>query len=44
MSNLRKKLGLSANGEERIRNVRGSGYAYLGELGAMYSADAEDIA
>jgi DNA-binding response OmpR family regulator len=33
VSNLRKKLGLSAGGEERIRNVRGSGYMYLGELG-----------
>jgi two-component system response regulator CpxR len=44
MSNLRKKLGLSASGEERIRNVRGSGYAYLGELGAISSADAEDPA
>jgi DNA-binding response OmpR family regulator len=34
VSNLRKKLGLSASGEERIRNVRGSGYMYLGELGS----------
>ncbi|MGA7155726.1 MAG: response regulator transcription factor [Acidobacteriaceae bacterium] len=32
MSNLRRKLGVSATGEERIRNVRGAGYAYLGEL------------
>jgi two-component system response regulator CpxR len=32
VSNLRKKLGLSASGEERIRNVRGSGYMYLGEI------------
>ena len=44
MSNLRKKLGLSASGEERIRNVRGSGYAYLGELGVTSSAAAEDPA
>jgi two-component system response regulator CpxR len=32
MSNLRRKLGVSAAGEERIRNVRGVGYTYLGEL------------
>ena len=44
MSNLRKKLGLSASGEERIRNVRGSGYSYLGELGVGSLADAEDPA
>jgi DNA-binding response OmpR family regulator len=44
MSNLRKKLGLSASGEERIRNVRGSGYTYLGELGVVSSADAKDVA
>jgi len=41
VSNLRKKLGLSASGEERIRNVRGSGYTYLGELGAAPSPEAE---
>jgi two-component system, OmpR family, response regulator CpxR len=32
MSNLRRKLGPQANGDERIRNVRGAGYIYLGEL------------
>jgi two-component system response regulator CpxR len=31
ISNLRKKLGLCAGGDERIQNVRGSGYAYTGE-------------
>jgi DNA-binding response OmpR family regulator len=44
MSNLRKKLGLSASGEERIRNVRGSGYTYLGELGTVPLPDAEEHA
>jgi two-component system response regulator CpxR len=39
VSNLRKKLGLSAGGEERIRNVRGSGYTYLGEVGAVVDAE-----
>ncbi len=42
MSNLRKKLGPSASGEERIRNVRGSGYTYLAELGVASSGDGED--
>ena len=32
VSNLRKKLGPLANGVERIRSVRGSGYMYAGEL------------
>jgi DNA-binding winged helix-turn-helix (wHTH) protein len=32
MSNLRRKLGATAAGDERIRNVRGSGYMYLGQL------------
>ena len=32
MSNLRRKLGTTAAGEERIRNVRGAGYMYLGEV------------
>jgi DNA-binding response OmpR family regulator len=31
ISNLRKKLGNQAGSEERIRNVRGTGYVYLGE-------------
>jgi two-component system response regulator CpxR len=44
MSNLRKELGHSASGEERIRNVRGSGYTYLGELGFVPSTEAEDSA
>ncbi len=44
MSNLRKKLGLSVTGEERIRNVRGSGYTYLAELEVASSVDAEDPA
>ena len=39
MSNLRRKLGVSATGEERIRNVRGAGYAYLGELRTLAQAD-----
>jgi DNA-binding response OmpR family regulator len=34
MSNLRRKLGMTAGGEERIRNVRGAGYVYLGEAQA----------
>jgi DNA-binding response OmpR family regulator len=41
MSNLRKKLGLSASGEERIRNVRGSGYTYLGELAVASSVHGD---
>ena len=32
VSNLRKKLGPLAEGVERIRSVRGSGYVYAGEL------------
>jgi DNA-binding response OmpR family regulator len=32
MSNLRRKLGVSPVGEDRIRNVRGAGYLYLGQL------------
>jgi DNA-binding response OmpR family regulator len=32
VSNLRKKLGPQADGSERIRSVRGSGYMYAGEL------------
>jgi two-component system response regulator CpxR len=35
MSNLRRKLGQSPNGEDRIRNVRGVGYTYLGESCAV---------
>jgi len=31
VSNLRKKLGPAANGVERIRSVRGSGYVFVGE-------------
>ena len=44
VSNLRKKLGLSASGEERIRNVRGSGYMYLGELVVAVVDDVEEPA
>jgi len=33
VSNLRRKLGPTSGGAERIRNVRGAGYMYLGELG-----------
>ena len=36
MSNLRRKLGTST-GEDRIRNVRGAGYVYLGELRTLTS-------
>jgi DNA-binding response OmpR family regulator len=32
VSNLRKKLGTHLGGVERIRNVRGAGYIYAGEL------------
>jgi two-component system, OmpR family, response regulator CpxR len=32
ISNLRKKLGNHVGGIERIRNVRGTGYAYTGEF------------
>jgi DNA-binding response OmpR family regulator len=32
MSNLRRKLGPAPTGEDRIRNIRGTGYTYLGEL------------
>jgi two-component system, OmpR family, response regulator CpxR len=32
VSNLRKKLGPRAGNSERIRNVRGAGYAYTGEI------------
>ena len=31
VSNLRKKLGPAANGVERIRSVRGSGYVFVGK-------------
>jgi two-component system, OmpR family, response regulator CpxR len=31
ISNLRKKLGATAGKRERIRNVRGTGYVYLGD-------------
>jgi len=30
MSNLRKKLGATTGGRERIRNLRGTGYVYVG--------------
>jgi DNA-binding response OmpR family regulator len=33
ISNLRKKLGSQVNGVERIRNIRGTGYCYTGEIG-----------
>jgi two-component system response regulator CpxR len=33
ISNLRKKLGTHLGGLERIRNVRGTGYVYTGEIG-----------
>jgi DNA-binding response OmpR family regulator len=39
MSNLRRKLGVSATGEDRIRNVRGVGYMYLGELRATHAEE-----
>jgi two-component system, OmpR family, response regulator CpxR len=32
ISNLRKKLGSQVGGVERIRNVRGAGYVYIGEI------------
>jgi two-component system, OmpR family, response regulator CpxR len=32
ISNLRRKLGRHVNGIERIRNVRGTGYGYTGDL------------
>jgi two-component system, OmpR family, response regulator CpxR len=32
VSNLRKKLGNEVGGVERIRNIRGTGYAYTGEI------------
>jgi DNA-binding response OmpR family regulator len=41
MSNLRRKLGTLASGEDRIRNIRGSGYMYLGEL-RLASEDVPD--
>ena len=31
ISNLRKKLGSTYEGKERIQNLRGTGYAYIGE-------------
>jgi two-component system, OmpR family, response regulator CpxR len=33
ISNLRKKLGPQLNGVDRIRNIRGTGYCYTGEVG-----------
>ncbi len=39
MSNLRRKLGASFGGKDRIRNVRGSGYMYLGELKSRQQAE-----
>jgi DNA-binding response OmpR family regulator len=44
MSNLRRKLGVTAAGEERIRNVRGAGYMYLGALKTNAEAVAEKTA
>jgi len=44
MSNLRRKLGVTAAGEERIRNVRGAGYMYLGALRTGAEDEAETIA
>ena len=41
VSNLRRKLGAVGSGEDRIRNVRGAGYMFLGEL--RTSAPAELI-
>lgn len=32
ISNLRKKLGASGGGAERIQNVRGAGYVYTGDI------------
>jgi two-component system response regulator CpxR len=32
VSNLRKKLGSHVAGADRIRNVRGAGYVYTGEV------------
>ncbi len=32
ISNLRKKLGAFVNGRERIRNLRGTGYVYTGDV------------
>jgi two-component system response regulator CpxR len=32
ISNLRKKLGTHVRAEERIQNVRGTGYVYTGEI------------
>ena len=32
ISNLRKKLGAQVGGAERIQNVRGAGYVYIGEI------------
>lgn len=32
ISNLRKKLGAQVGGVERIQNVRGAGYVYIGEI------------
>jgi len=39
MSNLRRKLGAASGGKDRIRNVRGSGYLYLGELESMLQTE-----
>jgi two-component system response regulator CpxR len=33
VSNLRKKLGATERGKERIRSVRGAGYIYTGDVG-----------
>ena len=35
VSNLRRKLGPARDGADRIRNARGNGYTYLGELSAV---------
>jgi DNA-binding response OmpR family regulator len=42
MSNLRRKLGNTPSGEERIRNIRGAGYMYLGELRSNPSPPSEN--
>ena len=39
VSNIRKKLAAAAPGEERIRNVRGTGYMFLGELRTSVEAE-----
>jgi two-component system response regulator CpxR len=40
VSNLRRKLGPAADGGDRIRNARGNGYTYLGELAPAPSEPA----